>query len=88
MGELALASAEVAEARVRHEKALAIAADVGSALDEARALEGIGRCQLRDGRTDQAAELLRRALTIYRQTGSQYASRVESLLRDQELGDE
>ena len=87
MGELALASAEVAEARVRHEKALAIAADVGSALDEARALEGIGRCQLRDGRTYQAAELLRRALTIYRQTGSQYASRVESLLRDQELGD-
>ena len=85
LGELALASAEFAEARHRHEEALAAATEVASALDEARALEGLGRCYLADGQAGPAAARLRQALEIYQRIGSQYASRVEALLNDRGL---
>jgi hypothetical protein len=84
MGELSLASSTPAEARARHERALAVATAtaIASPLEEARALEGIGRCHLQHG---QDAAPLRRALAIYHRIGSPGAERVETTLRDHGL---
>lgn len=84
MGEL-LASSNVIQARDCHEQALEIAHAITAAQEEARALEGIGRCYLRDGHPDNAGTLLRRALAIYQRLGSPHVRRVEATLRDQSL---
>jgi Tfp pilus assembly protein PilF len=79
---LSLASAETAAARERFEEALAITASIAAHPEEARALEGIGLCDLRDGQLTQATERLGRALEIYQRIGSPAAARVqETLLR-------
>lgn len=56
--------------RHQHAQALSLARAVHSALEEARALEGIGRCDLRQGRHDPTDTHLRQALTIYRRIGA------------------
>lgn len=71
-----------ADARGLLEQALAIAIAIPSPLAEARALEGIGRCDLRDGRTDEGAVALRRALTIYQRIGAPRTDVVAQALRD------
>jgi hypothetical protein len=43
---------------------------VGNPLEEARALEGVGRCRLRHGDTGQAIRQLQAALKIYQQIGA------------------
>lgn len=73
---------EQAGARGLLEQALVIAAAIPSPLAEARALEGIGRCDLRDGRTEEGAAALRRALTIYRRIGAPRADVVARALGD------
>jgi hypothetical protein len=45
MGELAFACADTAGACALHEQALAIAQACAAPLEEARSLEGIGRCR-------------------------------------------
>ena len=65
-----------------HDQALAIARDVGAPLEEARALEGIGRCYLQDGHDQEGTTHLQQALTIYQRIGAPGARRVQQALPD------
>jgi tetratricopeptide (TPR) repeat protein len=56
MGELSLASGSPATARHHHEQALASATDIGSALQQERATEGIDRSQLLEAKQGDAAQ--------------------------------
>jgi hypothetical protein len=56
-------------ARDHHSRALAIARDIRTLLEPARALEGIGRCHLPDGHHGDAGAHRRQALTIYQYLG-------------------
>jgi class 3 adenylate cyclase/tetratricopeptide (TPR) repeat protein len=85
LGETLLAFAEAERARACHEEALQIAIGIGAPIIEARALEGIGRTYLNDGRPTQAASPLRQALAIYQRFGSLHAPQVEAILRDHDL---
>ncbi len=82
MGDLLLTS-DPSHARDSYENALLICRGITAPLEEARALEGIGRCDLYDGNPDLANAQLRKALTIYRQLGAPDTERVEALLSDQ-----
>jgi len=82
MGDVTLADATPAEARWRYEQAHAIAAGIALPAEEARALEGIGRCQLREPDSSEAAAPLHRALSIYQRIGSRHAQRVAAILAD------
>jgi hypothetical protein len=53
-------------------------------LEEARALEGIGRSYLQNGATDEGAAHLRQALAIYQRIGAPGARRVQETLRQYE----
>jgi Tfp pilus assembly protein PilF len=54
-------------------------------VEQARALEGIGRCHLRQEQPGPAASRLREALAIYQRIGSPRAQDVETTLRDSGL---
>lgn len=54
-------------------------------LEEARALEGIGRSHLQDGDRGQAAAHLRQALTIYQRIGARRARQVQETFRHHKL---
>jgi len=60
---------------------VAIARDLGTPPEQARALEGIGRSHLGDGHPAQAAALLRDALAINQRIASPAARHVEKTLR-------
>jgi len=79
---VALASSRPAEALTEFEHALAIARSIVSPLEEARAVEGIGRCQLKEGQTGYGVASLRKALAIYARIGSANGKRVETALRE------
>jgi tetratricopeptide (TPR) repeat protein/transcriptional regulator with XRE-family HTH domain len=81
IGDLLL-TADTAQARERYEQALLISRSITALLDEGRGLEGIGRCDLRNGEVDHAAMHLRQALAVYQQLGSPNSRRVEALLRE------
>jgi hypothetical protein len=49
-------------------------------LEEARALEGIGRCHLQDGDTVAGIARLRQALSIYKRIGAPGAQRIQQIL--------
>lgn len=66
-------------------KALAIAISITAPVEETRALEGIGRCQLLDGRTAEGVASLRRSLAIFERISSPNAQRVAALLQEQRL---
>jgi tetratricopeptide (TPR) repeat protein/transcriptional regulator with XRE-family HTH domain len=80
LGEL-LAVSDPDKARDFHEQALRIARDITALLEEARALEGIGTCDIHDAHADHGRVQLRRALEIYQQIGSPFAERVDRTLR-------
>jgi Tfp pilus assembly protein PilF len=82
MGELSFECSSLAESRDRHNQALLIARAINAPLEEARALEGIGNCHLREGHFDDAEAQLRQALAIYRRLNSPHARRIEAILRD------
>ena len=84
MGGL-LASSDVIQARCCHEQALEISHAIRAAQEEARALEDIGRCYLREGYPENAGPPLRRALVIYQRLDSPHVRWVEATLRDQLL---
>lgn len=75
-------SVSAADARGLLEQAQAIAIAIPSPLAEARALEGLGRCDLRDGRTEDGATALRQALTIYQRIGAPRTDVVARALGD------
>ena len=81
-GELSLAAGRLPEARVRYDKARTIAVAMQSHPEQARALEGIGTCHLRDGKRASGEESLRHALAIYEKIGSSSAGRVQRTLHD------
>ena len=54
--------------------------DINTPVEEARALEGIGRCHIQEGNPGQGAADLRQALAIYRRIGAPEAQRVETTL--------
>ena len=80
LGELASRTSATGQARDHHSQALAIACKIGTPLEEARALEGIGRSYLQDGLTREGTIHLQQALTIYRRIGAPGAERVEEAL--------
>ena len=69
------------DAKTFHVEALEVALEIGALIEQARAREGIGRCHMRQGQTEQAAESLLQALAIYRRIGSPRAAQVEVTLR-------
>ena len=70
-----------ADAETFHMQALEVATEMGAPNEQARAREGIGRCRLQQGQSEQAAESLLAALAIYRRIGSPRAGEVEVTLR-------
>ena len=81
LGELlSLSAGRHRDARSHHTQALSIARDIAASFQEARALEGIGRCRIQEGNPGQGAADLRQALGIYRRIGSPGAQRVETTL--------
>jgi tetratricopeptide (TPR) repeat protein len=82
LGDLYLDTAALADAQGRYTPALAIAARIDLALEEGRALEGIGRCLLRLGQDADGTAMPRRALALYERIGSVNAKRVAETLRD------
>jgi tetratricopeptide (TPR) repeat protein len=82
LGDLLSSSSTVADARSKHESALTTARIINAPLEEARALEGIGNCYLKQGKMDEGSEHLRQALTIYRAIKSPNSGRVETILQD------
>jgi tetratricopeptide (TPR) repeat protein len=88
LAEVSLAEVSLAEvspapntapARGYFEQALAIATEIASPLTQARALEGLGRCDRRDGQPGTAK--LREALAIYQRIGSPRAQATARLLQ-------
>ncbi len=71
-----------ARARTHHERALAIAIPIAAPREEARAYEGLGRCQLQDGQHEQGVVALRKAQEIYQHIGSPRALQIEAALDD------
>ena len=82
LGELLRQSSARHRAREHHADALAIARDIGAPLDEARALEGIGQCDIQDGNRADGTEYLRQALAIYQRIGVPGIHRIREYLRD------
>ncbi len=54
-------------------------------MEEARALEGIGHCLLRDGNPGDAAAHWQQALTIYQRIGAPDARRIRETLRQHDI---
>ena len=52
-----------------HRRALELAREIHGPLEEARALEGIGRCLLHQGARESGLEHLRDALSVYQKLG-------------------
>ncbi len=82
MGEVALQSEAPQQALSYHQQARIAAHGASAEAEEARALEGIGRCHLHDGQAGRAAEPLRQALEIYQRIGSPSAVRIGTIIRD------
>jgi hypothetical protein len=80
LGELLFLSSANHDALSHHIQALSIAREINAPAQEARALEGIGRCHIRGGNPGQGAVHLRKALAIYRRIGAPQAQRVETTL--------
>ncbi|MEV0732313.1 tetratricopeptide repeat protein [Polymorphospora sp. NPDC050346] len=79
IGQLLLATTPDT-ARRQFTTALDIARRIHTPTHEARALEGIGHCALRQGHRDEGVTCLRDALTIYRRINSPHTARVEAAL--------
>ena len=63
-------SSDVHQAHDYHSQALTIAREIGAPLEEARALDGIGRCYLHDGNLDNSSVFRHQALSIYQRIGA------------------
>ena len=79
LGELSLRSSAPQEARSHHAEALAIARELDTSAEQARALEGIGHSLLHQDPAEAAVHL-RQALEIYQNIGVPGARRVQATL--------
>jgi tetratricopeptide (TPR) repeat protein len=79
-GALSRARDDLGQARSCHQQALDLARQIGSPLNEAHALAGLGRCALAAGRTAEAETGLRQALEIFRRIGTAEAADVRAEL--------
>jgi tetratricopeptide (TPR) repeat protein len=84
LGQLATETADTGQARRHHARALTIARDLDAPLEQARALEGLGRAHLHEGNPREGYDQLCQALTIYQRIGAPAAHRVEETLRQRE----
>ena len=75
------AVSDPAQACAHHQQALEIARSISAILEEARALEGIGNCEILETGPGYDGVYLRRALGLYQQIGSPHAARVSETLR-------
>jgi tetratricopeptide (TPR) repeat protein len=82
MGKVLFLSSAYREARTYFAQGLRIARDISTPVEEAEALEGIGRCHVQEGNPGQGAADLRQALAIYQRIGAPQAQRVETTLLD------
>ena len=82
LGTLHRVRRDLDRAEACHRQALTRARDVESQLDEARALEGLGRCALAAGRTADALAMLTEAHAIFMRMGIAEASTITALLND------
>ena len=86
LGELTTRSSATTQlARDYHTKALAIAREISAPMEEARALEGIGRSHLQGGNPGEGAAHLQQASTIYQRIGAPAARRGQATLRDHSI---
>jgi tetratricopeptide (TPR) repeat protein len=69
LGALAWDWPEAGDAYSHHEQALALAREIGAQFEEARALEGMGNCLVRDCHAGNGHAYLREALTRYQRLG-------------------
>jgi tetratricopeptide (TPR) repeat protein len=68
------------QAQSRFQAALELAREAQNPLEEARALEGAGRCSLRQRETDQAVRQLHEAAEVYQRIGAPEAAQVRATL--------
>ncbi len=87
LGELRSVSPAHDDAHGYYAQALSIARDISAPVQEARALEGIGRFHIQEGNLHQGATHLRQALAIYRRIGAPEARRVETTLLESPSGE-
>jgi tetratricopeptide (TPR) repeat protein len=63
-------TAKPAGARPYYQQALAIATSIAAQQEQARALEGLGRCHALEGNHSEERKILRQALAVYQRIGS------------------
>jgi tetratricopeptide (TPR) repeat protein/transcriptional regulator with XRE-family HTH domain len=80
-GTLYRVSGDLAQALGCHQQALEQARAIASPSSEAHALAGLGRCALPAGHSDEAADMLRRALEIFQKIGAAEAADVSAELQ-------
>jgi tetratricopeptide (TPR) repeat protein len=85
LGDLLFSATDIAEALIHYQDALVLATETSAQLQEARALEGIGYCNLYNNRRTEGAAPLRQALAIYLHIGSPDAKRLQTALAEQGL---
>jgi tetratricopeptide (TPR) repeat protein/transcriptional regulator with XRE-family HTH domain len=79
-GDLAFADADYPAARAQYQAAQAIATEISLRAELARALAGVGRCQLAEGQTAAGLDALRQAQSIYAEIGSATAAEITAIL--------
>jgi tetratricopeptide (TPR) repeat protein len=80
LGRLAWDWPEAGHAFSHHRQALLLARDIGYALEEGKALEGMGRCLVRDSYAGSGTGYLREALELYERLGVPEAHHVRGTL--------
>jgi tetratricopeptide (TPR) repeat protein/transcriptional regulator with XRE-family HTH domain len=76
-----IADTAPARARPYYQQALTIASSIAAQHEQARALEGIGRCHDQEGDPAQGQAMLRQAQALYQKIGSPRARDIEQALR-------
>ena len=75
-------TAKPAGARPYYQQALAIATSIAAQQEQARALEGLGRCHALEGSHSEGRKILRQALAVYQRIGSPRARELTQELHE------
>lgn len=76
-----MAAGAITDARANYEQAAPIAGAIDALPEKARAIGGVGQCELWEGQNAEAHTSLRRALAFYEQIESPRAKHVIDVLR-------